>query len=138
MTDAVLDEDLNHLFVVRCFVGVLHRSDLLAFGVGGVHQVGAAPFVVGLLHMVGVSLVVGLNLVGQAVWNIDGRQVDGDKEGTVVVGCVPGGALHVAVSRNADVKRTVFRGVVGVLEPHGANEVELFSSRYPRATFHVQ
>ncbi len=80
MTDAVLDEDLDHLFVVRCFVGVLHRSDLLAFGVGGVHKVGAAPFVVGLLHMVGVSLVVGLNLVGQPVWNIDGRQVDGDKE----------------------------------------------------------
>ena len=137
MTNTVLNKDLNHLLVVRCFVGILHRSNLLALGVRGVHEVGAAPFGVGLLHMVGVSLVVGLNLVGQAVWNIDGRQVNGDKERTVVVGGVPGRAFHVAVSRNADVKRTVFGGIVGVLEPHGAHEVKLFTRRYPRAAFHV-
>ena len=137
MADAVLNKDLNHLFDVRCFVGVLYRSNLLAFRMSRVHEVGAAPFGVGLLHMVGVSLVVGLNLVGQAVRNVNGRQVNGDKEGTVVVGGVPGGAFHVAVSRNTDVKRTVFGCVVGVLEPHGAHEVKLFSGRYPGTAFHV-
>ena len=73
MAHLVLDQHLDRLLVGRRFVRIVNGRNLLALGVRGVHEEGASPFAVGLLDVVGVSFVVGLNLVGEAVWNVDGR-----------------------------------------------------------------
>ena len=137
MADLVFDEHLNHLLVGRCLIGVFDRCDLESFRMCSVHKVGATPFGVGLLNVVGVSLVVGLDLVGQTVGHIDVGQVDGDKERAVVVGRVPCRGFDVAVSGNANVKGAVFGSVIGVLEPHRTHEVELLARSDPRAVFNV-
>ena len=137
VADLVLDEHLNHLLVGRCLIGVFDRCDLESFRMRSVHEVGAAPFDVGLLNMVGVSLVVGLHLVGQTVGHIDVGQVNRDKERAVVVGRVPGRGFNVAVSGDTNVKGAVFGSVFGVLEPHRAHEVDLFTRSDPRAVFNV-
>ena len=137
MTDLVLHQHLNHLLVVRCLVGVFDGSNLLSFWVRCVNEIGPSPLGVGLLDMVGISFVVGLHLVGQTVRNVNGGQVNGDEERPVVVGRVPGRGLNVAVSRDSDVKGAVLWCIVRVLEPHGANKVNLFASGHPRAVFNV-
>ena len=137
VANLVLDKHLNRLLVGRRLVRIVNRNDLLALGMRGVHEEGAPPFAVGLLDVVGVALVVGLNLVGEAISHVDGRKVDGDEERTVVVGGVPCRRLDVAVSRNANVKGAVLGGVVGVLEPHSAHEVKLITGGDPRAVLDI-
>ena len=138
MANLVLNEYLDRLLVGRRLVRIINRDNLLALWMRGVHEEGAAPFAVGLLYVVGVALVVGLNLVGEAVRHVDGREVNRDEERPVVVGGVPCRCLDVAVSRNANVKGAVFGGVIGVLEPHGTHEVQLLSGSDPRAVLDVQ
>ena len=98
VADLVVHEHLNRLLVAGGFVGVVDGCDLLALRVGGVNEEGASPFAVGLLDVIGVSFVVGLDLVGETVRNVNGGQVDRDEERTVVVGRVPSRALHVTVA----------------------------------------
>ena len=138
VANLVLDQHLDRLLVGCRLVRIVNWNDLLALRMRGVHEEGASPFAVGLLDVVGVAFVVGLNFVGEAVSHVDGREVDGDEERPVVVGGVPCRRLNIAVSRNANVKGAVLGGVVGVLEPHGAHEVELLTGGDPRAVLNVQ
>ena len=133
----VFNQDLNRLLVRGGFVRIVRRPNLLPFRMRSVNEVRALPLRVGLLNVVRVSFVVRLHLIGQAVRNVDCREVDGDEERAVVVGRVASRALDVPVSRNSDIKGAVFGGVIGVLEPHGTDKMQLVTSGHPRTGFDV-
>ena len=137
MADLVLNQHLNRLLVGGGFVGIVLRSHNFSFRMGSIDEVRPAPFGVGRLDNIGVLLVVGLHFVGQPVGNVDAGQVDGDEERAVVVGRVSCCLLNVAVAGHANVKGAVFGSVIGVLEPHGTHEVELFACSHPRTVLNV-
>ena len=78
-----------------------------------------------------IFLVVGLHLVGDAVWDVQVRHIDADEKRAVVVRSVPRGRFDVVVASDADVKGAVQRSVIRVHEPHGSREVELLTGGDP-------
>ena len=137
MANVVIDHDLDFLLGACRLIAVVNRCVVHSLGRCSIDLVGALPIAVGSHHMGWFAFVVGLHLIGQAVWNINFWKVDADEERTVVVGRVAGCAFHPTVSGNANVKGAVFRCVFCVLEPHCSLEVEGFSCCNPCVVRHV-
>ena len=137
VANLVIDKHLDFLLHTCSLIAIVFWCEIHSLRCCSIHLVGSLPITIGWHHMCWISLIVGLHLVGQPIWDINFRQVNADEEGTIVVRRVSRCTFNPAIARDSNVECAVLWSVFGVLEPHCTLEVERLTSSDPRVVWDV-
>ena len=89
-SNLIMDEDSNILLVDACLIRSICREHRTTLGRCCINTERAAPIGIRCHDVRWISLIVGLNLVIQTIWNIDVWCDHANEERTIDVGCITG------------------------------------------------